>query len=163
MLLMLEERRGQQTTNMVIDILNAFWGPRNGYAPRSKLLEFQRTNPPKISQTIDPLEADDWLRTIEKKLEISCCHGGDKVPFAAYYLEGSTHVWWDNLKEMLNGGENPTWSEFKDLFKKAHIPKGVIKRKLKEFLSLTQGTMTVVEYLNKFNKLVKYANHAISN
>ena len=31
----------------------------------SKLIEFQRTSPPVFTQSNEPLEADDWLRTIE--------------------------------------------------------------------------------------------------
>ena len=44
-------------------------GNQNGH--HSKLSDFQRTKPPSFSQIVDPLDADDWLHTIEKKLEIA--------------------------------------------------------------------------------------------
>jgi hypothetical protein len=36
--------------------------------PKSKLRDFQNSNPPTFSKSIEPLDADDWLRTIENKL-----------------------------------------------------------------------------------------------
>jgi hypothetical protein len=36
--------------------------------PRDKLGEFQRTKPPTFSHSIKPMDVDDWLKTIEKKL-----------------------------------------------------------------------------------------------
>jgi hypothetical protein len=38
--------------------------------PRDKLDEFQRTKPPTFSHFIEPMDADDWLKTIEKKLRV---------------------------------------------------------------------------------------------
>ena len=56
---------------------------QNGNQPasHSKLSDFQRTKPPSFSQAIDPLDADDWLRTMEKKLEVARTDEEDKVPF----------------------------------------------------------------------------------
>ena len=66
----------------------------------SKLSDFQRTKPPSFSQIVDPLDADDWLRTIEKKLEIARTEENDKVPFATHYLEDAAAIWWENTKAM---------------------------------------------------------------
>ena len=33
--------------------------------PRSRLRDFQNTNPPVFAHTKEPLDAEDWLRTIE--------------------------------------------------------------------------------------------------
>ena len=60
-------------------------GNQNGH--HSKLSDFQRTKPPSYSQIVDPLDADDWLRTIEKKLEIARAEENDKVPFALISLK----------------------------------------------------------------------------
>jgi hypothetical protein len=35
---------------------------------RDKLGEFQRTKPPTFSHSVEPMDVDDWLETIEKKL-----------------------------------------------------------------------------------------------
>jgi hypothetical protein len=38
---------------------------------QSRLGEFLRTRPTTFLQAIDPMEAEDWLKSIEKKLEIA--------------------------------------------------------------------------------------------
>jgi hypothetical protein len=39
-----------------------------------------------------------------------------------------------------------TWEEFRIAFRVHHILEGLIERKLNEFLALTQGTRTVMQY-----------------
>ena len=57
--------------------LAANFGPNNnndnneGGNQRSTLSDFQKTNPPTFSKGTHPLEADDWLRTIENDLEVA--------------------------------------------------------------------------------------------
>jgi hypothetical protein len=38
--------------------------------PRDKHGEFQRIKPPIFSHSIEPIDADDWSKTIEKKLQV---------------------------------------------------------------------------------------------
>ena len=158
---MFEERRNQDLMELLRGMQNNVG--RNQYlGSRSKLSDFQRAHPPNFNQATDPLEADDWLRTMEKKLEIARCDEEDKVPFATHYLEGSAAVWWDNTKAVWPAGEDITWERFKEKFRTYHIPSGVLKTKQREFLALTQGSMTVSEYLNKFNHLARYSIHDVS-
>ena len=42
-------------------------------------------------------------------------------------------------------------------FREYYIPAGVLNRKLIEFLDLRQGSMSVMDYVNKFNHLSQYA------
>ena len=46
-----------------------------------------------------------------------------------------------------------TWQEFTAAFREYYIPTGVLNRKLTEFLDLKQGSMSVMDYVNKFNHL----------
>ena len=50
-----------------------------------------------------------------------------------------------------------TWQEFTTAFREFYIPAGVLNRKLTEFLDLRQGSMSVMDYVNKFNHLSQYA------
>ena len=50
-----------------------------------------------------------------------------------------------------------TWQEFPAAFREYYIPVGVLNRKLMEFLDLKQGSMSVMDYVNKFNHLAQYA------
>jgi hypothetical protein len=51
------------------------------------------------------------------------------------------------------------WREFKVAFRGHHIPAGIMDRKLNEFLALTQGNRTVLQYAQAFNDLCQYAGY----
>jgi hypothetical protein len=38
--------------------------------PRDRLRDFQRTKPPTFSQAVESMDANDWLKSIEKKLHV---------------------------------------------------------------------------------------------
>jgi hypothetical protein len=51
------------------------------------------------------------------------------------------------------------WGEFKAAFRGYQIPEGIMDRKLNEFLALTQGGRTVLQYAQAFNDLCQYAGY----
>jgi hypothetical protein len=51
------------------------------------------------------------------------------------------------------------WKEFKAAFRGHHIPIGIMDHKLNEFLALTQGNQTVLQYAQAFNDLCQYAGY----
>jgi hypothetical protein len=61
--------------------------------PRDKLGVFQRTKPPTFSHSIKLMDADDWLNTIEKKLQVVQCNNREKVLFASHQLEAPAANW----------------------------------------------------------------------
>jgi hypothetical protein len=77
--------------------------------PRVKLEEFQRTKPPTFSHSIEPMDADDWLKTIKKKLHIVQCNNREKLLFASHQLEGPTAYWWDAYVESHEEPESINW------------------------------------------------------
>jgi hypothetical protein len=46
--------------------------------------EFLRIHPNTFSQAKDPMDAEDWLKSVVKKLEIAQCTDHEKVLFAAH-------------------------------------------------------------------------------
>jgi hypothetical protein len=54
--------------------------------PQPKLPEFLRVRPPTFSSTTNPMEANDWLHAIEKKLNLLQCNDQEKVAFATHQL-----------------------------------------------------------------------------
>jgi hypothetical protein len=54
----------------------------------SKLKNFQNTNPPMFSKTEEPLDADDWLQSMENNLEVAGVEAAEKVLFTTHYLSG---------------------------------------------------------------------------
>jgi hypothetical protein len=102
------------------------------------------------------MDADDWLKTIEKKLQVVQCNNCEKVMFASHQLEGPAADWWDIYVE---GHEEPkiiNWQEFKNSFHSHHVPFGVMKLKKKEFEDLKQGSISVSEYVTRFTQLSRY-------
>lgn len=65
-----------------------------------------RTKPPIFYSANEPLEAEDWLHTIEKEQTLAQCREEDKVIFTTYQLAGSTIKWWDNYL-VARGGREP--------------------------------------------------------
>ncbi|XP_040385858.1 uncharacterized protein LOC121056120 [Oryza brachyantha] len=128
-----------------------------GHQVAGGLAEFQRTQPPVFTRSDDPLDADDWLRTIERKLTLIRCPDAEKTNLAAEQLQGAAGDWWENFLAMQPAGHAITWPEFRNAFRAAHVPKGIMDLKQREFLSLTQGNKSVMEYLREFNHLARYA------
>ncbi|WVZ87830.1 hypothetical protein U9M48_034405 [Paspalum notatum var. saurae] len=52
--------------------------------------------------------------------------------------------------------------EFTERFRAHHVPAGVMSLKKEEFLALTQGTMTVSEYRDKFLQLSRYCPEEVN-
>ena len=125
--------------------------------PEDKYAEFMRTEPPTFSNTTYPLEADDWIKTIEEKLDMVQCNDREKALYASGQLVGAASEWWDSYSKGHEQPESIAWKEFKDNFISHHIPVSVMKLKRKEFLNLKQGQMTVTEYGDKFIQLSMYA------
>ncbi|XP_052159447.1 uncharacterized protein LOC127776933 [Oryza glaberrima] len=123
----------------------------------SKLLDFLRIQPPTFSSTTNPMEANGWLRAIEKKLNLLQCNDQEKIAFATLQLQGPASAWWDNYVVTHLDATEVTWAEFCQSFRKAQIPEGIMAQQKREFRALQQGTGTVTEYLHEFNHLARYA------
>jgi hypothetical protein len=76
------------------------------------------------------------------------------------HKRGEALMWWDHFKSMQRG-RAVTWDDFKQAFKRHHIPKGLMDRKMRELLALRQGSDTVYRYAQKFNSLCQYGGHHV--
>jgi hypothetical protein len=103
------------------------------------------------------MDADDWLKTLEKKLQVVQCNNHEKVLFTSHQLEGPAADWWDAYVEAHEEPKSVNWQEFKNSFRSHHVPLGVMKLKKKEFKDLKQGSMSVNEYVTRFTQLSRYA------
>ncbi|KAK1663742.1 hypothetical protein QYE76_051901 [Lolium multiflorum] len=151
-----EAERAERQANLAAlqQIAQNNQGHGNHDHPGSKLKNFQNTNPPMFSKTEEPLDADDWLQTMENNLEVAGVEAA--VLFATHYLSGPARAWWTSARAM-NAGQMMTWEDFKLKFSKYHVPQGPIKKMRDEFHELKQGRMSVVEYRDRFLTLSRYA------
>ena len=121
-----------------------------------RLIEFLKLLPKKFSEATEPIFADDWLRSVTKDLVAIECTDAEKVRFTAQLLEGPAANWWYSY-QITHPIENMTWELFQEGFRGAHIPSGVMQLKKEKFLNLRQGDQSVIEYMNEFNSLARYA------
>jgi hypothetical protein len=124
----------------------------NGGRPQDRMGDFLRLKPPTFAGSSNPLDADDWLRTIKRKLEAIGCPKNQCVQLAAHQLSGMALAWWDTFNDAIR---DATWTEFETAFREHHVPQGIVKLKEDEFWELTQGGRSVSEYVHKFTKLAR--------
>jgi hypothetical protein len=148
---MRQERRGQQQQVPLPP-------PPPPLPPRDKHREFMSHKLPTFSSSPDPLHVDDWLKSVEKMLNIAQCSDREKVLYASGRLTGPAADWWDSYV----AADTITWAEFTTQFRNYHIPAGLMKIK-KEFLSLNQGNMSVSDYRDKFIQLSRYAPDEVAD
>ncbi|MQM23220.1 hypothetical protein Taro_056283 [Colocasia esculenta] len=72
-------------------------------------------------------------------------------------------VWWASLlrTRFEDGAIDVAWDEFVRLFRAKFVLEHIQERMEQEFLSLTQGSMTVLGYEARFVELSKYAPHIV--
>jgi len=138
-------------TKILRQLVQAQQQQRGGHAHQPKEASYQdflSTQPPLFTKADEPLDADAWIRTIESKFSLLSvpCSEANKTRYAVQQLRGSARMWWDYYHGMLSADHVVNWNEFKDAFWAHHIPAGLLDRKLNEFLALTQGTRTVLQY-----------------
>src|SRR5881392_1825305 len=66
---------------------------QQGHIPRgpnreSSYADFESTLPPIFTTAADPLEANNWVRTMESKFSLICCSDQQKAQYAAQMLQG---------------------------------------------------------------------------
>jgi hypothetical protein len=108
------------------------------------------------------MEAEDWLKRVEKKLMIAQCTNREKVLFAAQQLFGTAANWWETYCNTHADVDSITWNEFNARFRIHCVPRGTMKLKKKELADLKQGRMIVNEYLNSFIQLSRYTPDGIN-
>ncbi|MQL80970.1 hypothetical protein Taro_013429, partial [Colocasia esculenta] len=74
-------------------------------------------------------------------------------------------VWWASLlhTRFEDGMIDVAWDGFVRLFRAKFVPEHIQDRMEQKFLSLTQGSMTVLEYEARFAELSKYAPHIVTD
>ncbi|WVZ97975.1 hypothetical protein U9M48_043470 [Paspalum notatum var. saurae] len=122
-----------------------------------KIEGFIKLKAPTFDYTDDPLEAEDCLREIEKKLDLTTCTEEECVALAVHQLKGTASAWWDSFCGTHDDPASITWEEFTVAFREFFVPKEMMMQKAAEFRNLKQGTMKVQEYVNLFIKMMRYA------
>jgi hypothetical protein len=125
--------------------------------PRDKRAEFMRGHSPVFAHSADPMDVEDWLRTVERELHTAQCNDREKVLYGPRQLRGATQSWWESYLATHANPEAITWEAFRDNFRRYHVPEGLMIVRKEEFLALKQGPLSASEYRDKFLQLSHYA------
>jgi hypothetical protein len=93
----------------------------NGGRPQDRMGDFLRLKPPTFAGSSNPLDADDWMRTIKRKLEAIGCPENQRVQLAAHQVSGMALAWWDTFNVTIR---DATWRSSKQLSGSTICPKG---------------------------------------
>ncbi|XP_058195949.1 uncharacterized protein LOC131312301 [Rhododendron vialii] len=115
---------------------------------------------------IDPSDAEEWLKSVERVLKAMGVTDAQKVTLATFSLKGSAWDWWESFERQWIAplpGVIPavpqvvTWERFVKGFNDHYFPKSWKLDQEVAFIELRQNGMTVPEYEARFAKLSKYA------
>ncbi|MQM11804.1 hypothetical protein Taro_044709, partial [Colocasia esculenta] len=129
----------------------------HGHGGPSIMERFKRMAPPSFKRESQPLLAESWMREIEKNFHAIRCAEEDKVSFGHLYVVG------ESLCVFEDGAVEVAWDDFMRLFRAKFILEHIQDKMEHEFLTLTQGSMAVLEYEARFAELSKYAPHIVAD
>ncbi|XP_063948080.1 uncharacterized protein LOC135152176 [Daucus carota subsp. sativus] len=112
---------------------------------------FQAVKLPEFRGTQDPVEAQSWLKEIEKAIVTD----EKKVEYASYVLKGEANYLWESARA-LEEGEVIAWDRFKKIFLDKYFPRYMQTQIELKFFELKQEGMTVGEYEKKFTELARF-------
>ena len=128
----------------------------------SNLQRFSAHHPPTCTRGRDSMMVNHWFMQVEKVLEaMEITSDMTRIRLAAFQLEGEAQVWW-NWAKTSRDLEAMTWAELHDLFMGKYFPDTSRHAKAQEFLELKQGTMTVMEYVDRFTELARFADDYVA-
>ena len=128
--------------------------------PTCALEKFRKLDPPTFKGTKDPIEADNWLKEIERLFRAMEVSDEQRVILAVFVLKGDALEWWEST-ERTHGREVITWQHFVELFRKRYFPDSLMLQKEAEFIRIAQGTQSVYEYEQKFAELSRFGPHMV--
>jgi hypothetical protein len=107
--------------------------------PRDKRAEFMRGHPPKFAHSSDPMDAEDWLRTVERELHTAQCDDREKVMYGSRLLRGAAQSWWESYLVTHANPDTITWEEFRGSFRQYHVPAGLMTVKRRSSWPSSKG------------------------
>ena len=88
----------------------------------STFKDFLDTKPPIFKEVEEPLQADEWLNTIEQKFRLLRLIEHLKIEYASHQLQGPVGIWWSHHRSTIPKDAQITWNQFKAAFRGHYIP-----------------------------------------
>jgi hypothetical protein len=68
------------------------------------------------------MDANDWLKSIKKKLQVVQYKNHENMLLASHQLSGPTADWWDAYAEAHEEPESINWPKFRAALRAHHVP-----------------------------------------
>ncbi|KAL5567777.1 hypothetical protein UlMin_024352 [Ulmus minor] len=121
---------------------------------------FGKMKPTEFAGSTNPLEAEEWLSSIETILEFMRLTDQERVSCASFMLKKDARHWWATVKVTRDVTEM-TWADFVSEFNQKYYNSAILRAQQDEFMNLKQGSMTVIEVVNKFEQLSRVCPHML--
>ncbi|KAK1683931.1 hypothetical protein QYE76_044779 [Lolium multiflorum] len=154
-----EESQNKNMQDFFAQVINDMGNEGRGVT----LSDFQNARPLHFASAPEPMDAEDWLMDIERKLRTVGCNDEEKIRYTTYLLSGPAASWWENVVAVHPPEKVFTWEEFKKKFRDAHVPESVVELKKREFEQLQQNTAPIMPYVRDFNRLARYALEEVNS
>ncbi|XP_073041892.1 uncharacterized protein [Primulina eburnea] len=110
-----------------------------------------KMRPKEFSGTTDPMIAELWIKSLEVIFEFMELGDEDRVRCTTYLFGGDTRLWWEGASVALNLA-TMSWKSFTEVFYSKYFTDEVRSRLTREFVTLRQGDLTVMEFIRKFER-----------
>ncbi|XP_074592496.1 uncharacterized protein LOC141848370 [Curcuma longa] len=126
------------------------------------LIQWQRIKPENFSGTREPWDAQAWFKTLESTMELLDWPEHEKVKCASFCLMGDARMWWERIKTKRPINQM-TWADFEKEFYEEFFHTRVTNRHYDEFTEFRQGSLSVEEAVQKFNRLARLCPELVSS
>ncbi|GMI64774.1 hypothetical protein HRI_000146700 [Hibiscus trionum] len=100
--------------------------------------------------------SEAWLESTKRILGQMSCTDVQKLGCVVSLLQKDAYTWWTTTIAGMAEAD-VTWTFFQNVFKRRYLGVRYLDEKKREFMSLTQGSMSVAEYEVQFVRLSQYA------
>ncbi|KAI3473589.1 hypothetical protein Pfo_031464, partial [Paulownia fortunei] len=117
--------------------------------------KFRKMEPVDFTGGSDLIVAEEWVKSLDTIFDYMRIDDAEKILCAIFLLKKDTRTWWERAKLAVNM-EELTWERFKIIFYDTYFTRDARSLKVKEFLELKQGGMSICDYVRKFEQGCKY-------
>ncbi|XP_047342756.1 uncharacterized protein LOC124946233 [Impatiens glandulifera] len=99
----------------------------------------------------DPLEAEEWLQSMETIFTFMQCSNSDQVKCASFMFKDDARIWWQGAKSTLDL-DAATWEEFNAVFYGKYFTLSTRNKLARKFLEIRLGDASIANYVKKFER-----------
>ncbi|KAL5548161.1 hypothetical protein UlMin_003392 [Ulmus minor] len=134
--------------------------PRGVFRPEPLYKRFSHMKPAEFEGSTNPLDAEEWLSSIQTIMEFMELNDRERVLCVSYMLKKDARYWWESVKARRDV-QLLTWAEFVEEFNRKFYNPTAMSAQQTEFLNLQQGNMTVAAAVKKFEQLARLCPYLV--